>query len=804
MRFMLALGLFSVLYVSPTLAQTWGDVLGLVRDARSGQGIPGATLLVEGTNYGTATDLNGQFVLRLPAGRYQIRISAVGYTSLQDSVTVRRDAVGRLDVRLEPSVLEMDGVEVTAQSEREAGVFEMTPRDILNLPGPFRSAFQAVRVLPGVSANNELSNQFSVRGGGLNENLIFLNGYEVYLPFRPRQGEQEGLGILNPDLTRSLTLYAGGFPARYGGKLASALDVTYEQPEDQAPKFSVASSLFDASATVTGGTSSFSYALGVRRAQARRLFGTQELKGRYDPDFRDVQAMATWRISPALTAEATGLFVRHRFNLEPTTQRTFYGVVSLDPERPSDFYGLFTSFSPGSFQQDGYDTGFGGLRLRAVLSPRFVALHDVSYFTTDEREERSVDGTSRLSQVDPGSGAEVPLADARQIDRTDNRVQVHSVTAQGQYVGNVGPGEMEVGWMARSLTFIDEIAESSIRLERSTRLVLDSLTDAARVQSFQGALYGQYQWRVIPQQPDRLVVTFGVRADRFSFNNETTVSPRINARFRWRPVTTLTAAAGVYHQTPSYLELRGRPAPGETILSALNDSVRSQRSVQGVIGVEHFLTRRRLFLRAEAYYKHLSDLITYDIENVRVRYSSNNDARGYIYGVDLQVRGEFVPGLESWANYSYLVARERFLPEFSAPIRAGLLARPTDQRHTFSLFVQDYIPGDLSWRLHLRALFGSGYPYTSINPGLDVNGVSFPQPGRRNANRFTEYRRLDLGTTKSIEFNKATLYLTGEILNIFDMTNEVAFQWVPAAGTWRRIPTRLTPRTLNVRFRLEF
>lgn len=368
--------------------------------------------------------------------------------------------------------------------------------------------------------------------------------------------------------------------------------------------------------------------------------------------------------------------------------------------------------------------------------------------------------------------------------------------------------------MLRRLTFDDRLAEKGVILGKSldgepVRLVVDSLYDAASFNAGQVGLYVQDAIDVLPVS-GQLLATVGLRADYFSFNEEWTISPRLMMSYRYDANTTLTGSAGIYHQTPTYRELRGVPEPGTGILGALNDEIRSQRSLQFVAGIERFIPRFRTNLRAEAYWKELSNLISYDIKNVRVEYSGENDASGHTYGLDLQLRGEFVPGLESWVNYSYMVARERFDEAFQTDVNRGLLPRPTDQRHTFSAFVQDYVPGDDSWRIHLRALFGSGLPYTPPIPGPRLGNIEVQVPGPRSSARFTEYKRIDAGVTKEILlFEDARrvpvrVQLTAELLNVFDMVNTVAYHWIPGAeGIWRRIPTRLTPRTFNVRLRVD-
>ena len=812
----------SLAATAPAQAQNWGTVYGDVTAASGGFTLSGVTVVVTGTNYGTATTEDGRYVLRLPEGRYALLFSYVGYAPYVDSVTVREEFDIRLDVALAESNLELDEITVEGDESAAAGVHRVDPEDVRDIPGPFRDVFRSLKVLPGVVSNNELSNQYSVRGGGYNENLIFLNGFEVYLPFRPRQGEQEGLGLINPDLTERITFYAGGFPARYGGKLSSALDVAYVKRRTTGVSGGAQVSLLDAGVHVNGAIDDgrLSWAGGARKARARHFFSTQELKGNYHPDYTDLQGTVSFSPTDALTLEALGIWSRNRFELDPSNRKTYFGTVSTDPSQPSNLQSMWIAYSPESGETDGYDTRFAGARASLRLSDRLRAEHDFAVFRTEETEEYTLIGTTVLFQVDPGSGnpssgeGHFPIGNAREENFADNTVAVRTLTGQGRWLYIASRHAAEAGWLLRDLQFDDRLAEKGVIIGKNlegetTRIVVDSLYDAASFSERQAAVYVQDAVDLLPTH-GLLVATVGLRADYFSFNEEWTVSPRLMVGYRYDANTSLLASAGVYHQSPTYRELRGIPEPGTGILGALNRDIASQRSVQLVVGVDRFVPRFRTNLRAEAYWKRLSNLISYEVENVRVEYSGDNDARGYTYGLDLQLRGEFVPGLESWVNYSFMVARERFLESYLTEHKTGLIPRPTDQRHTFSAYFQDYVPTDETWRIHLRALFGSGLPYTPPVPGPTLGNVEVQVPGPRASARFTEYKRIDAGVTKEIELSRGDraapvrLQLTAELLNVFDMINTVAYSWVPGAeGIWRRVPTRLTPRTFNVRLRVD-
>ncbi len=806
------LWLIALLYTGDAFAQSWGHISGEVRDADTGETLPRVNVVVYGTNFGTATREDGRYSLQLPVGRYTFLFSFVGFTSHADSVVIAARTPVTLNIMLKPGVLEGEELVVEDVPTLEAGVQQLSPEQVRNMPSPFKG-YQALLALPGVSASNELSNQYSVRGGGFNENLIFLNGFEIHMPFRPRQGEQEGLGLFNPELSRRITLYTGGFPARYGGKISSALDIEYAG--STALHGAASLSLLDGGVAASATHGPLAWQFGARKARARRFFATQELKGNYQPDYEDVQGRLAYTFGRGHELEFLGLWADHSFQLDPRGRRTFFGTVSSDGG-PVNLRSVWIAYSDESHEKDGYQTGFGGVRLGLALLRGLRAEHDVSIYSTRETEAYRLEGQAIIYDVVPDEDADlllIPRGMALQTDYANNEISVTTLTGKGRYSWTSMHHTTELGWSVRQLLFTDNLEEQSLVEGRSTqgdlvRVVVDSLRGDVTLNESQLSVHAEDAFSV-GSSANRLTVTASARADFYSFNDEWTVSPRLNVRFEASPVLTLTAAAGVYYQQPTYRELRGTPSAASTLNSTLNRDIRTQRVVLGVLGAELFLPRRRLYLRAEGYWKRLDRIISYSLENVRVNYSGINDARGHAYGLDLQARGEFVPGMESWINYSFLVARERFLPEYVSPLTSGLLPRPADQRHTVALFVQDYVPTDPTWKLHLRALFGSGLPYTPPHPGKRVGSVVVQIPGERHSARYPEFRRVDFGVTKIIELTQhkhpINLEITSELLNVFDIVNTVAYSWVPdATGIWQRIPTRLTPRTLNVRLRVSF
>ncbi|WP_412068820.1 TonB-dependent receptor [Rubrivirga sp. IMCC43871] len=804
-------------------AQVWGELSGRVTDD-TGVAVPAASVLIEGTSFGTNTDGDGRYGFRVPEGTYPIRVSFVGYTTVRDTVVIRRGATTRYDAVLAGAIGEIGDVAVEGAAERGVGVSRIDPRTVRDMPLPMADAIRGVKTELGVTSSNELSNSFSVRGGSYDENQFFIDGFEIYRPLRISQGEQEGLGLINGDLTSRMTLFAGGFPVRYGGKLASVLDATYAVPEG-VPSGTAYVSTLDAGAQVGGQLGErLGLAVAARSARPQRFFAGQELDGAYDPDFRDAQGVLDWELADNHTLRGLGLYARHRFRLAPRQQQTTFGIYpNLVQTVARDFEGV---------EEDGYDIAFGGALLSSTFGEAVRAEHRVSVFSIDEFE--TYDVTSRTSlyrreQRPEGSQADLDRfleGQTLQRDVADNDISQTILTAQGRYLLDLGQHSVDAGWQARTLRFDDRIDE----LTRFTGQVgggeIDSVDARVLVadttfSSVQGALWVEDAVRL-----GRLTVTPGVRADYFAYNEELTLSPRLGLSYTLSPVTTLAGAFGIYHQAPTYRELRGDPDPGASAFNTLDGRIDSPRALQAVVGFERFFPSRRLSLRAEAYAKRFEDLISYDVENVRVVYSAENDSEGYAAGLDLQLRGELVPGRESWINYGFLVTQERFytpeatdeqtLDEFAARGGGDWVRRPTDRRHNLSMFIQDYVPGDDTWTLHIRTLYGSGIPTTAParNEDLSINAISVFVEGPRNRIELPSYFRFDLGATKKLRLaDLATgtpleLLATVEVLNVFDQTNAVGYSWVEQFSGDRRIytaaPTRLTPRALNVRFRVDF
>lgn len=826
---LIGIGIFSASTTTHAQNRNWGTLEGYIYASDTDEILPLANVMVLGTNYGTATNDEGFYQLVLPSGRHVIRFSSLGYAPEIDTVYVDNGDQLVRNITLSTTSFFLEEVTVTDVRPRtDASVYTIEPAYVETIPMPIKDGFRILKTVPGVASNNELSSEYSVRGGGYNENQVMLDGYEIYKSFRLRKGEQEGLGLINPDMVRTYTFYTGGFPAKYGGKLSSVLHADYRNPLDTPVGGNVSLSLLGGDAMVSGGSEKAGWMVGYREARTRHFFQTQQQEGTYDPRFTDLQGKLVLRLSEKQQLEALGVWARHQFDLIPRTQQTFSGSI---------FQPKLTDFVFAGDESDRYESVLLGLRLKSALSSNLWAEHDISYYDTREGESSNVIGNAIVRNIiiNPATyeveeGSVVGFFTQDETYRNDVRVQ--SFRGKGAYRAVFGRRHAaEAGWYAQAYRFNDQLRErlfyTSLRdslpgvyLVRKEPVPSEFLEEVVRsdfegeatLNAFQGGFYVQDAIDVLPTR-DKLVVTLGLRSDYFSFNDEWMWSPRIAMNYQARENLVMTSSFGLYHQAPSYREFRGDPIAGQPLSAALNRDLQSQRSWMGVLGFEYFMPKKRRFYRVEAYYKKLDRLITYDVTNVRLSYSGDNDAQGYTFGLDFQVHGELVPGLESWFNYSYMRSRERFIEGFQTPANTGWVPRTMDQSHTASLFVQDYFPRHPSVKFHIRLLFGSGFPYSPPTGGPSIDNAVAQVEYQRNQARYPAYRRVDAGFTKAFGLGQRDLdghqplqlTLTAELLNAFNMVNTIQYDWAPVGtGIWERIPTYLTPRTFNLRLNLIF
>ena len=811
---------------------------GSVRDAR-GQPLEFVAVAVDGQAGGTSTDAGGRFALRatrpVGGGALVLVLRRLGYRPSRQllrppfgaevtvpALTLQADAqaLGGVSVR---------GRSATADSREQAGLIQLDPRTAQVLPSPFGDFNAILKTLPGVVSNNELTSTYSVRGGNYDENLLYVNGFEVYRPFLVSQAQQEGLSFINPDLVAKVDFSTGGWQPRYGDKLASVLDIQYKQPERFAA--SATGSLVGGAAHAEARSASgrVSYLAGVRYRNAQYVFNAlRQQQGQYNPTFYDAQTYVNVGLGPKDDQQRTslgllGVLAHNDYRFVPVSGQVSFSTGGNQISRVNIFY--------DGRERMQYDTYQGGLNLKHHFNPAWQVELLGSALFTRELEFRDVEAAYTFAEVnrDPTSldfnktVRERNLGSAFNHARNTLMASVFTAELRGRWLPGAASGGADPAASRHTVRFglktgheriqdeLDEygFADSAGYVPDARRSRL-AATLGLRSQRTQG--YVQDSWQL-----DSLrVLTFGVRAHYWSVNQQLLISPRVqfSSRDRRHPTSFWKLAAGAYDQPPFYRELRD-PA------GVLNPALRAQRSVQLVLGreVRLRLMERPFRLNTEAYYKHLTDVVPYEVDNVRLRYSARNSATAYVAGLEARLSGEFVKGVESWLSLGLLTSRENrtapgdtvTLYNNQAPFQRtgvrplGWLRRPTDQRLTASIFFQDQLPGNHSVRAFLNLVFGTGLPFSP--PGL---------PQFRGDDALTRpYQRVDLGISKVVSLRAGgpktrrtdleSLWLGLEILNLLGANNVAGYSYLQdVSGITYAVPSYLSQRVVNVKVVARF
>lgn len=781
---------------------------GTVRSV-SRQALPGASVSLAGTRQGTVTDEQGNFTFSLSTGgEMQLVFKYLGFKTKSVSLTIALGQTRNLEVLLSPDTASLNTVEVNAADPRstrqEVSLTRLNPRLTQEIPTVFNDFNKILATLPGVVSNNELSSTYAVRGGNYDENLVYVNGMEVYRPFLVSNAQQEGLSFINPELVENISFSSGGWQPRYGDKLSSVLDIAYKKPEKIAGSFTAG--LMGGGLHLEGASANkrFTYLLGSRYKNAQLLFNKAlETSGNYQPKFGDLQAYLTYALhkrQPDKTRLALLIAVaRNRYLTIPSNRETTFGSFN-------QFLRLRVYYEGRERME--YDALQGGLSLQHQFNPQLSGELILSALDSREREYRALEGAYLLSDVemDPGSpdfNKAVRQRDAGSaFDFSRNNLQARILAAETRYTWDPdAKNQFRWGlkWSREKIT--DQINEWGFR--DSADFVISTYVLKTDLGLTSNRLSGFVQHTHSFGEGQAL--TYGLRANHWDYNRQTTISPRVqySLTLPGKPHISLKAAAGLYHQPPFYRELRDRQG-------LVQPDVKAQQALHLIAGKEYrFQAWGRPFKWvSEAYYKHLSQVIPYEVDNVRLRYFARNNARGYAYGVDTRVNGEFIKGAESWFSLGILSTKENIEGD-SLTLRApgsgdvlgreaiGFIRRPTDQRVNLGIFFQDHIPNDPSLKMYLNLVFGTGLPF----------GVPGKDEGR---NRYTmpNYKRVDAGFSKLITWNEGpenklgleSLWLSLEVLNLISANNVVSYQYVQDVnGTTYAVPNYLSSRLVNLR-----
>lgn len=800
--------------------QEKGILTGRVVDS-TGAPVDVANVSLLGTQTGTMSRTDGSFQLEVPTGRsFTVVISCVGYKTMQFAVRLQPGEQEVREITLQHDIRALQEVSVTRRQERASTFQRIDLEDLNYMPTTTGRVEAIIKSQAGVSSSNELSSQYSVRGGNFDENLVYVNDVEVYRPFLVRSGQQEGLSFVNSDLVSSVKFSAGGYDARYGDKMSSALDITYKRPRKMAGSASV--SLLGATAHLEGATRNqrFTFLAGYRYKTTSYLLNTLETSGDYKPQFSDFQTLLTYHLSRKLEISFLGNYSSNKYQFVPSTRDTEFGTKDLPLNLRIYYEGQ---------EVDRFDTYLGALTLHyrpmKGLSLKFTG----SAFRTSEQETYDILGQYLINELDNTLGSDTYGDSILNVGigtlLTHARNYLDAIVVSANHLGEYQLDEHRLQWgfSYQYQDFFDRISEwelidssGYVLPNNGEELLLGkSKRSENRIAYDQFSGFVQHTWEMNLERTD-LFLTTGLRTTVWNFNRTTLLSPRItfSSQPQWKRDIMFHLSAGYYYQPPFYKEMRMPDG-------AINNNILPQRSIHLLVGGDYIFSAwdRPFKLTGEAYYKWLDNLIPYKIENVRLSYAGENISSGFARGIDFKLNGEFVHGAESWMTLSLLQTREDvegdYYYEFDGDqyvqVPAGEFPRPTDQLFTFGLYFQDYFPNNPGYKVHLNAFYGTGLPLSSPNEEQYYTQL-----------RMKPYRRVDIGFSKVIKRETdllgpknpfrffESIWISGEIFNLLGINNEASYLWIRTISDQQGIPGQfgvpnyLTGRRFNVRISLNF
>ena len=807
--------------VMPILAigQT-ATLKGIILDVQN-QPIQGANV-TSGAN-GTITNLNGFYSLKISSNiNVGIKVSHLNYKLIEATFNLKNGEALEFNPVLKDSYEQIETVMITGSNRKDLeGITTISPQIIRTIKGAQPGVENLLKTLPGVNITNELSTQYSVRGGNFDENLVYVNEVEVYRPFLVRSGQQEGLSFVNTAMVQNLDFSAGGFQAKYGDKLSSVLDITYRTPID----FRVQADINLLGGSITTETvsknSKFSAITGLRYRDNSFLVNSKETDTNFNPIFADAQTYFTYRFSDKFHLSFLGNLAINHYQYAPTIRQTNFGTLD-NPVALQVFY--------EGQENDKYQTFFGAFKGSYLVNENLTLKLITSTFHTTEQEYFDILAQYRLGEVNSNIGdenlGEVEFTEGIGSQLNHARNDLDALITNIEHKGYLKSQDNNFEWSIKYTN--EDIRDRIVEWE-----VIDSagfLINPPNLDQFNNQPYTADQGPIVPFQNihatnrtkinriqafgqwnqrsmlgnHEVYTNIGVRYHGWSVNgqgvesnSQNVISPRIQLAIKpdWNKDMLFRLSGGLYYQPPFYRELRDND--GE-----VNSDVNAQQSIHLVVANEYSFEMwdRPFKLISEAYYKKLNDVNPYTVENVRIRYAAANNTKAYAYGLDMRLNGEFVPGTESWFSFGYLKTEENINKQ-------GYIARPTDQRLKFGILFQDYIPQIPNIKMYLNLVYNTGVPGGS---------PSYASPYSYQ-NRLPDYKRADVGMSYIIiDSNKKLLKnwqkrfkelsIGLEIFNMFDVQNSITNTWVRDVYSKRQysIPNYLTPRIFNLRLGMQF
>jgi len=753
----------------------------------------------------THSDENGFYTLRLAEkDTIILKYSCLSYHTATRIIPAGMKRM-RVNVILRTSDKVLDEVVVKGQQRQTSRLENLDASNIRLLPDASGGSIEALLVtFAGVSSNNELSSQYSVRGGNYDENLVYVNGTEVYRPLLIRAGQQEGLSFVNPEMVENVRFSAGGFDARFGDKMSSVLDIQYKKPDKTEAIASL--SLLGANLYVGQASKNGRYTQihGLRYKTNSYLLGTLDTKGEYNPSFIDYQTYLTYQLSSSLELSFLGNFSQNSYQFKPRDRETDFGTYT-------NRFSLNVYFD--GQERDLFRTAFGAFSLNKTLRKNLKLSLQSSIYQTEEDENYDITGQYWLNETPINNGKAdstnttlLGVGTYHEHARNHLTAKVFNITHNGKW--KTGEQEIQWGFGYQREHISDRMKEWEMRDSAGYALpynnteirMVYSLHSQANMESNRLTGYIQSIWQY-RNNSGLFILTGGVRGNHWDFNGETLISPR--GAITYLPTTnqnyTFRLASGIYYQAPFYKELRDTATIGGITEIKLNRNIKAQKTVHYVAGMDyHFIGLNRPFkFTAEAYYKDMSNLIPYTVDNVRIRYCGKNMAEGFTTGLDMKLFGEFVPGKDSWISLSLMKSRET--------IDGITLSRPNEQRYNVSLFFQDYFPNNPKLIMNLKVVWADGLPFGPPDSGKSYATLRMPP-----------YRRVDIGLSRLLVSGEDQIMKSGllkhfrkiwiglDCFNLLGIQNVNSYYWVTDMNnTQWAVPNYLTGRQVNVRLTAE-
>jgi hypothetical protein len=812
----IALSILIIFEVLKLSGQDLVTVYGNISDT-TGYSVGFANITLPGTKYGATADKFGQYSIQIPKTNCTLIVTCVGYQNEKIIVDSTNSKTIKKDIIIKSSIESLEEVKVSSRSETSGTIQRIDTKTLLSMPNENGGIENIIKQMPGVASNNELSSQYSVRGGSFDENLVYVNNIEVYKPMLIQSGQQEGLSFVNPDLVGSLKFSAGGFDATYGDKMSSVLDITYKKPTEN--KGSASASLLGGSIHFEGISKNkkFRHLTGFRYKTSQYLLNSMDTKGEYNPSFIDFQTYLTYDIAPKFEVSFLGNYGQNTYDFIPTDRVTEFGTFQQQEKLSIYFEGQ---------EKDLFQNDLGAFTFNYHPSDNFSLRLIGSAYSTTESETYDILGQYRISDLDKSSGNSSQSDSANIIgvgsflnharDYLDTRIFAVS------HIGDFNFNNNKLKWgitiqqeiindrsnewnLVDSAGYISPYSDHSINLLNARHS--DYNLNSNRLT---GYIQNTYE---LDFNSSILYFTGGLRANYWSLNKQLVFNPRFSISYKpnWQKNLLLYFSCGYYNQPPFYKELLN-PAGN------INRSLKAQQSINYVLGSDYifYALARPFKMTTELYYKNYSNIDPYRVDNVRIIYAGKNIANGYAQGLDVKINGEFVKGTESWVSVSLLsteeIIKKQFLVNGSDTFAlSGYYPRPMDQLINMSFYFQDYLPKYPTYKVHLSGHYGSELPVT-IPMSKYWNNVQRILPS---------YKRVDIGVSKIIK-NENTLSnnrilnyfkevsIGAEIFNVLGINNTISYLWIKSINNQNNtsgyfgVPNYLTGRRINLKLSATF